>query len=319
MRDLLFSTKFWKRRRHCRECSLCVSGLQSSFPVKERDRVTIVQRERQAKSLICLHQNLKQSRGLQCIWNVFQSQIQPTALQPWFFQQQRLQVQQRQCQQFVILPSGLVSHNLQHEEMLVCQPLRGYIHSYCSGLLLWMMKPRCHRKWRRVFCEKLEFFQFLWKESKPGHSCSHRSSRSFSRWKEMVPRVTPYDVDLGPVCLLSRPSSCLQDKRPKQFPTVEHSEVVQKCRSRRRCCCSPGKCSMSWGRALSNKCPVKIITPASGERSTARYAAVSLMISCSRRTRFQLNSTNKIWKFFNGDIIANRVNRLFIITVVCFI
>ena len=179
--------------------------------------------------------------------------MQPTALQPLFFQQQRLQVQQRQCQQFVILPSGLVSHNLQHEEMLACQPLRGYIHSYCSGLLLWMMKPRCHCKWRRVFCEKFEFFQFLWKESKPGHSCSHLSSRSFSRWKEMVPKVTPYDVDLGPVCLLSRPSSCLQDKRPKQFPTVEHSEVVQRCKTRRRYYCSPGKCFMSWGREFEQQ------------------------------------------------------------------
>ena len=75
----------------------------------------------------------------------------------------------------------------------------------------------------------------------------------FSRWKEMVPKVTPCDVDLGPVCLLSRPSSCLQDKRPKQFPTVEHSEVVQKCRSRRRCCWSPGKWLMSWGRAFEQQ------------------------------------------------------------------
>ena len=30
---------------------------------------------------------------------------------------------------------------------------------YGSGLLLWMMRPRCHRKWRRVFCEKVEFFE----------------------------------------------------------------------------------------------------------------------------------------------------------------
>ena len=133
----------------------------------------------------------------------------------------------------------------------------------------------CHRKWRRLFCEKLqffqffhwssfsffgkkaklEFFQFLWKESKTGHS--HRSSRSSSRWKVMVPKVTPYDVDLGPICFLSRPSSCLRDKHPKQYPTVEHSEVVQKCKARRRCCCIPGKCLMSWGRALSNLCTVK--------------------------------------------------------------
>ena len=46
----------------------------------------------------------------------------------------------------------------------------------------------------------------------------------------MVPKVTPYNVDLGPVCFLSRPSSCLRDKRPKQYPTVEHSEVVQNVR-----------------------------------------------------------------------------------------
>ena len=83
------------------------------------------------------------------------------------------------------------------------------IHSYGSGLFLWLMRLRCHRKWRPVFCEKLEYFQFLWKESKTGHSCSHRSSRSSSRWKLMVSKVTPYDVDLGPVCFLSWPLSCL--------------------------------------------------------------------------------------------------------------
>ena len=32
-----------------------------------------------------------------------------------------------------------------------------FIHSYGSGLLLWMMRPRCHRKWRWVFSEKVEF------------------------------------------------------------------------------------------------------------------------------------------------------------------
>ena len=104
---------------------------------------------------------------------------------------------------------------LQHEEILVCRSLRGCIHSYGSGRL-WMMRPRCHSKWRRVFCEKLDFSQLFWKESKTGHSCSHRSSRSSSRWKVMVPKVTPYEFGRGPVCFLSRPSSCLRDKRPKQ-------------------------------------------------------------------------------------------------------
>ena len=37
------------------------------------------------------------------------------------------------------------------------------------------------------------------------------------------------------------------------------------------------------------------------------------------RTRFKLSSTDKIRKLFNGDIIGDRVNRLFIISVVCFI
>ena len=122
-----------------------------------------------------------------------------------------------------------------------------------THMVQWMMRPRCHRKWRRVFCEKLEFFDFFWKESKTGHSCSHHSSRSSLRCKVMVPMVTPYDVDLGPVCFLSRPSSCLRDKRPKQYPTVEHSEVVQKCKARRHCCCSLGKCLMSWGRAFEQQ------------------------------------------------------------------
>ena len=89
-------------------------------------------------------------------------------------------------------------------------------------------------------------------ESKTGHSCSHRSSSS-SRWKAMLPKVTPYDVDLGPVCFLSRPSGSLRDKHPKQYPTVECFEVVQKCKARRRCCCSPGKCLMSWGRAFQQQ------------------------------------------------------------------
>ena len=126
---------------------------------------------------------------------------------------------------------------LQHEEILMCRSFRGCIHSYGSGLFLCMMRPCCHRKWRRVFCEKLEFFvwlflvcffRFFGKKTKKGHSCSHRSSRSSSRWKVMVPKVTPYDVDLDPVCFLSRPLSCLRDKRLKQYPTVEHSEVIKK-------------------------------------------------------------------------------------------
>ena len=172
---------------------------------------------------------------------------------------------------------------LQHEEILVCRPLRGCIHSYGSGLLLWMMRPRCHRQWRRVFCEKLEFFQFGGKESKTGHSCSHRSSRSSSRWKVMVPKVTPYDSDLGPVCFLSRPSSCLRGKRPKQYPTVEHSEVVQKCRARRRCCCSPGKCLMSWGRAFEQQMHRQesshLLQVSGLQQGMQQY--VSLLINCS--------------------------------------
>ena len=90
-------------------------------------------------------------------------------------------------------------------------------------------------------------------KQKTGHSCSHHSSRRFSSWKVMVPKVIPYDVDLGPVCILSRPLSCLRDKRPKQYPTAEHCEVVQECKARRRCCCSPGKCLISWGRAFEQQ------------------------------------------------------------------
>ena len=37
------------------------------------------------------------------------------------------------------------------------------------------------------------------------------------------------------------------------------------------------------------------------------------------RTRFKLSSTDKIRNLFCGDIISDRVNRLFIISVVCFI
>ena len=159
------------------------------------------------------------------------------------------------------------------------------------------------------------FFQFLWKEHKTGHSCSHRSSRSSSRWKVMVSKVTPYNVDLGPICFLSRPSGCLRDKRPKQYPTVKHSDVVQTCQERRRCCCSPGK----WCRAgehLDNKCTVK------DHRICFRWAVCSKVYSSVfadqlflfLRTRFKLSSTDKIRKLFNGDIIADS---LFIISVVC--
>ena len=160
--------------------------------------------------------------------------MQPIALTPLFLQRQRLQDNN------VSVSNSYYYLLLQHEEILVCRSLRGCIHSYGSGLLMWMVRPRCHRNWRRAFCKKLEFFQFWGKEGKTGHSCSHRSSSS-SRWKVMVPKVTPYDVDLSPVCFLSRPSNCLRDKIPKQYPTVDHSKVVQKCRTRRRCCCSPGK------------------------------------------------------------------------------
>ena len=90
-------------------------------------------------------------------------------------------------------------------------------------------------------------------KTKTGHSCCHHSSRSFFRWKVMVPKVTPYDDDLVPVRFLSRPSSCLRYKRPKQYPTVEHSEAVQRCKARRRCCCSPGKCLLSCGRAFEQQ------------------------------------------------------------------
>ena len=154
--------------------------------------------------------------------------------------------------------SGLISHNLQHEEMLVCQPLHGCIHSYCSGLLLWMMRPCCHCKCkcRWVFCKKLEFFQFLWKENETDHSCSHHSSRSFSRWKVMVPKVTPYNVNRGPVCFLPWHSeSCLWDKHPKQCWTVEHSEVVQKCKATVAVVLESVWCP--GGEHLNNKCPIK--------------------------------------------------------------
>ena len=88
---------------------------------------------------------------------------------------------------------------------------------------------------------------FVWKESKTDHS-----SRSSSRWKVMVPRVTPYDVDLGPVCFLSRPSSVCEINVPNNIQP-SNTEVVQKGKARRRCCCSPGKCLMSWGRKFEQQ------------------------------------------------------------------
>ena len=59
---------------------------------------------------------------------------------------------------------------LQHEEILLCRPLRGCIHSYGSGVLLWILRPRCYRKCGRVFCEKLEFSPFFLSERKQNRS-----------------------------------------------------------------------------------------------------------------------------------------------------
>ena len=138
----------------------------------------------------------------------------------------------------------------------------------------------------------------------------------------MVPKVTPYDVDLGPVCFLSRPSSCLRDKRPKQYPAVEHSEVVQKCKARRRCCRSPGKCLMSWGRAFEQQMHRQgslHLLQVSGLQQGMQQCLFADQLFLFLRTKFKLSSTDKIRKLFNGDIIGDRVNRLFIISVVCFI
>ena len=112
---------------------------------------------------------------------------------------------------------------LQHEEILLCQPLRGCIHSYGSGLLLWILRPRCHRKWGRVFCEKLEFSPFFLLEK------TQNRSLLFSSFFKKLFQVEGNGAKGNtlrrwpcPICFLSRPSSCLRDKRPKQYPTVEH-------------------------------------------------------------------------------------------------
>ena len=113
-----------------------------------------LQRERQAKLLICLHQDLKQSRGLQLYLKCFPvpNATHSSSFHLYLFNK-------RDCKyNNVSVSSSYYYLLLHHEEILVCRPFRGCIHSHGSGLFLWMMRPRCHRKWRRVFREKLVFF-----------------------------------------------------------------------------------------------------------------------------------------------------------------
>ena len=75
------------------------------------------------------------------------------------------------------------------------------------------------------------------------------------------------------------------------------------------------------GEHLNNKCTVKDL------HICFRWAVCSSVCSSVfadqlflfPRTRFKLSSTDEIKNLFCGDIIADRVNRLFIISVVCFI
>ena len=114
-----------------------------SVPAKEWDCVTISYSVKGRQSS-CLNQDLKQSRGSS---QMFSS---PKCNPPQFFHLYFFN--DRDC-----VSNSYDYLLLQHEEILVCRPLRGCIHSYGSGLLLWMMRPRCHRKWRWVFSEKVEF------------------------------------------------------------------------------------------------------------------------------------------------------------------
>ena len=223
-----------------------------SVPAKEWDRVTISYSVKGRQSSWFVWTKTWSNRVGCSVSEMFSSpKCNPQLLHLYLFNN-------RDCKyNNVSVSSSYYYLLLHHEEILVCRPFRGFIHSHGSGLFLWMMRPRCHRKWKRVLCVKLDYYYFFNSISlkrKTNRSLfSHRCSRSSSRWKVMMPKVTSYDVDHGPVCFLSRPSSCLRDKRPKQYPTIEYSEVVQKCKARRRCCCSPGKCLMSWGRAIEQQ------------------------------------------------------------------
>ena len=95
----------------------------------------------------------------------------------------------------------------------------------------------------------------------------------------MVPKVTPLTLTLAPFAFCPGLQAVCEINVPNNIQP-SNTEVVKKCTARRRCCCSPGKCLMSWAIWATNA-PSRIITSASGERSAARYAAVSLLISCS--------------------------------------
>ena len=113
-----------------------------------------LQHERQAKLLIC-------NRVGCSVSEMFSSpKCNPQLFHLYFFND-------RDCKYNNVSVSNSYYYLLlQHEEIFVCRPRRGCIHSHASGLLLWMMRPRCHRKWRRAFCKKLEFSQSFGKKAK---------------------------------------------------------------------------------------------------------------------------------------------------------
>ena len=130
---------------------------------------TQLQRERQAKLLIYLHQDLKQSRGLQCIWNVFQSQMQPTTLPLLFIQQQRLLVQQRQCQQFVLVSSSAAWRNTRVSAFFVgasTHTVQVYFCGWWDHVVTASGNEYC--AWNLIII--IFLIQFLWKEKQTGHS-----------------------------------------------------------------------------------------------------------------------------------------------------
>ena len=147
------------------------------------------------------------------------------------------------------------------------------------------MRPRCHRKWRPVFCQEFEFFQFLWKEKKRGHPCSHHSSRSFSRWKVMVPKVTPYDVDLDPFASCPDIQSVCEINVPNDIQPLNTLKLCKNVRQEDAVAVVWKVFDVLGERISTTEAPSRIFTSASdgppARKSAAMYAEVSLLISCS--------------------------------------
>ena len=165
-----------------------------SVPAKEWDRVTISYSVKGRQNSWFVWTKTWSNRVGCSVSEMFSSpKCNPQLLHLYFFND-RLQIQQRQCQQFVLLSSSAAWRNTLVSASSWVHPLIWFRST--SMDIETTLSPQVGTSILREI-GVLSLFSFG-KKRKTGHSCSHRSSRSSSRWKVMVPKVTPYDVDLAP-------------------------------------------------------------------------------------------------------------------------